>query len=159
MGESYRVTTVGMAPAEDRAKRMRFYYMAMGLRVLCVASLFFARGWWIAVALLGAVFLPYFAVMIANAVAATPDEAVDTPEPLGISGTEPVRGRTTESASGADALIVVDAPDFEHRSASGPGAGSGSGSGHEAGSADGGARTPGCDGSESAAAESDGFER
>ncbi|WP_449277304.1 DUF3099 domain-containing protein [Leucobacter sp. GX24907] len=119
MGESYRVTTVGMAPAEDRAKRMRFYYMAMGLRMLCVASLLFVRGWWIAVALLGAVLLPYFAVMIANAVAATPDEEVDAPEPLSIAGSD---SGTASSTSPADRppVIVVDAPGHEETWRSSP---------------------------------------
>lgn len=64
--QSYNVTSVSNSAAEDRDKRMRIYFIMMTIRVLCVASLFWARGWWILVAALGAVFLPYLAVLIAN---------------------------------------------------------------------------------------------
>ncbi|PVZ94915.1 DUF3099 domain-containing protein [Amnibacterium flavum] len=42
------------------------YSIAMGIRTLCVISLVFLSGWWMAVALVGAIVLPYIAVVIAN---------------------------------------------------------------------------------------------
>lgn len=45
---------------------MRQYSLAMGVRLLCVVLCFFVRGWWLLIPALGAVFLPYFAVVIAN---------------------------------------------------------------------------------------------
>lgn len=89
MAKSYRVTSVGMTPLEDRAKRMRFYFVAMSMRVACIASLFFVRGWWVLLAGIGAVVLPYLAVMIANAASNLPDEKPEAPAPREIQGAKP----------------------------------------------------------------------
>ncbi len=42
------------------------YSLTMGIRLVCVVLCVFARGWWLAVCATGAIFLPYFAVVIAN---------------------------------------------------------------------------------------------
>ena len=42
------------------------YSVAMGIRVLCIISVLFVPGWWRIIPVIGAVFLPYFAVVIAN---------------------------------------------------------------------------------------------
>lgn len=42
------------------------YSVTMGIRVLCLISILFVHGWWIIIPALGAVFLPYFAVVLAN---------------------------------------------------------------------------------------------
>lgn len=42
------------------------YTVAMGIRVVCIALCVFVRGWWLLLPAAGAVFLPYFAVIIAN---------------------------------------------------------------------------------------------
>lgn len=42
------------------------YTIAMSIRTVCVISLVFLSGWWMAVALVGAIVLPYIAVVIAN---------------------------------------------------------------------------------------------
>jgi hypothetical protein len=60
------ISTVPTAPDDDRRKRMVRYSIAMGIRVLCLISILFVHGWWIIIPALGAVFLPYFAVVIAN---------------------------------------------------------------------------------------------
>ncbi|MFT4233354.1 MAG: DUF3099 domain-containing protein [Leucobacter sp.] len=103
MAKSYSVTSAGVNPAEDRAHRMRMYFIAMSLRVVCVASLFWLHGWWVLIAAAGAVLLPWFAVMVGNAVAHGGEESPETPEPLRIEG-----GADPEPAAPADALIVVD---------------------------------------------------
>jgi hypothetical protein len=42
------------------------YTIAMSVRVVCIALCLVVPGWWIAIPAAGAVFLPYFAVVIAN---------------------------------------------------------------------------------------------
>lgn len=42
------------------------YSLTMGIRFVCVVLCVFARGWWLVVCAAGAIFLPYFAVVLAN---------------------------------------------------------------------------------------------
>lgn len=117
MAKSYSVTSAGVNPAEDRAHRMRMYFIAMSLRVACVASLFWARGWWVLLAAAGAVLLPWFAVMVGNAVAHNGGEAPDAPAPLQIEG-----GAAEEPVDAAGPLIVVDVePERRARPTEAPG--------------------------------------
>ena len=126
MQKSFSVTSAGVNPAEDRAHRMRMYFIAMTLRVACVASLFWLRGWWVLLAAAGAVLLPWFAVMVGNAVAHNPGEAPDAPAPQQLEGRAP---DPEPAASPADTLIVVDAEPVRRGAEPGSGAGPGSGSG------------------------------
>ncbi|MGK0716195.1 DUF3099 domain-containing protein [Leucobacter sp. W1153] len=110
MSEQYRVTSAGVNPAEDRAYRMRMYFIVMSLRVVCIASLFWVRGWWILVAAVGSVLLPWFAVLIANAVNHDGDgDRPDAPTPLELSGSVPTVVEA-ETTSAPEVLIVIDAP-------------------------------------------------
>jgi hypothetical protein len=43
------------------------YTIAMTIRVLCIAAAMFVEGWLMWLAFAGAIFLPYFAVVLANA--------------------------------------------------------------------------------------------
>lgn len=63
---SYTVTSVGQAPSVERGQRMRKYVITMSIRMACIAAMPFVQGWWILVCAIGAVFLPYIAVVIAN---------------------------------------------------------------------------------------------
>mgnify|MGYP003441968741 FL=1 len=87
---------------------MRSYYVAMSLRLLCVASLAFVRGWWIIIPALGAILLPYFAVMIGNAIGSRDGSAPAELTPQALTGA-PVESPEASEASGP-LLIVVDAP-------------------------------------------------
>lgn len=42
------------------------YAIAMGIRLVCFGLLFVVDGWWKIVPIIGAVFIPWFAVVIAN---------------------------------------------------------------------------------------------
>jgi hypothetical protein len=42
------------------------YTIAMAVRVVCLALCLVVPGWWLLIPAAGAVFLPYFAVVIAN---------------------------------------------------------------------------------------------
>lgn len=105
--QSYSVTSAGVNPVEDRAHRMRMYFIAMTLRLICVLSLFWVRGWWITIPVIGAIFLPWFAVMVGNAVAYGGEQAPDAPEPLKIESAERV---VADDVSDGDesTLLVVD---------------------------------------------------
>lgn len=117
MTAGFDVTSVGINPAADRAHRMRVYFIAMTLRVVCVVSLFFVRGWWILLVAAGAVLLPYFAVIIANQAANTQGKSPDAPTPLEL-GPAAGAGETAAGESAAEMVIVIDAP-AERRSAEG----------------------------------------
>jgi hypothetical protein len=62
-----RITDAQGSLSEDIESRRRRYLISMTIRVVCFVSAGFAHGWlrWVFVA--GAVFIPYFAVVIANA--------------------------------------------------------------------------------------------
>lgn len=63
------ITSLPASPGEDRRKRMIKYTVAMSIRVVCVFLLFVVHGWWLLVVLIGALVLPYVAVVLANNVA------------------------------------------------------------------------------------------
>lgn len=51
------------------------YSIAMGIRLACIGACFLVTGWWLLVPALGAVLLPYFAVVVANSVTSGPSKA------------------------------------------------------------------------------------
>lgn len=60
------ITSLPLSPDEERKHRMIKYSVAMSIRVVCIIVAVIVPGWWAAVPLIGAIFLPYFAVVIAN---------------------------------------------------------------------------------------------
>jgi Protein of unknown function (DUF3099). len=62
------ITDLPPSPADEQAGRMRRYALTMGIRTLCVIACVVTPGWWLLIPALGAVFLPYVAVVLANAV-------------------------------------------------------------------------------------------
>lgn len=42
------------------------YTVAMTIRVVCLVLMLFVQGWWLAVCAIGAIALPYVAVVLAN---------------------------------------------------------------------------------------------
>lgn len=60
------ITMLPPSPDDDRRGRMIKYMIAMGIRVVCLVLCIIVPGWWVVIPVLGAVFLPYFAVLIAN---------------------------------------------------------------------------------------------
>jgi hypothetical protein len=60
------ITSLPESPDAGRHRRMIQYGIAMGIRVLCVIACFFVQGWWLFVPIIGAVVLPYIAVVLAN---------------------------------------------------------------------------------------------
>lgn len=66
MKQPQSITTLPESPDAGRHRRMIQYGVAMGIRVLCVIACFFVHGWWLFVPIVGAVVLPYIAVVLAN---------------------------------------------------------------------------------------------
>jgi hypothetical protein len=66
--EVHTVTSATSSGSADQQQRIRRYLTMMGLRVVCFGLVFVTTGWLRIVVILAAVVLPYFAVVIANAV-------------------------------------------------------------------------------------------
>jgi hypothetical protein len=65
--EVFNITSAQRALSQEQAGRTRRYLVSMGIRTVCLLAAVVVEGWprWILVA--GAVVLPYFAVVVANA--------------------------------------------------------------------------------------------
>jgi len=64
-----RITTAATSRADDISMRQRRYVISMGIRTACfIAAVVVGPGWFRWVLIAGAVFLPYVAVVMANAV-------------------------------------------------------------------------------------------
>ncbi|GAA4172884.1 DUF3099 domain-containing protein [Gryllotalpicola koreensis] len=79
---AHTITSLPPSPDQERHKRMIEYSIMMGIRVLCVLACIWVRGWWLLIPALGAIFLPYFAVVVANAVQAGDGGQVERPGAL-----------------------------------------------------------------------------
>ena len=66
MNQKQSITSLPESPKDDQRRRIVRYCVAMGVRVACVIACFFAQGWWLLAFVIGAVLLPYIAVVIAN---------------------------------------------------------------------------------------------
>ena len=64
--EVHSITDAAEAHSEDMRKRMIKYALAMGIRMVCLILIFVVDGWFKIIAVAGAVFLPWIAVVIAN---------------------------------------------------------------------------------------------
>ena len=64
--EVHSITDAAAAHSEEMRQRMIKYAVAMGIRMVCLLLIFVVDGWLKILPVLGAVFLPWFAVIIAN---------------------------------------------------------------------------------------------
>jgi len=60
------ITTLPISPEEDRSKRMIAYTVSMTIRLICIGLCFIVPGWLVTLPILGAILLPWFAVVSAN---------------------------------------------------------------------------------------------
>jgi predicted tellurium resistance membrane protein TerC len=65
--EVHRITEAGAALSDDQASRTRRYLVAMAIRTACVVGAVVAPSPWRWILCVGAVILPYIAVVMANA--------------------------------------------------------------------------------------------
>ena len=87
-------TSLPRAPRDGEAERLRRYLLTMGIRIACfiLAVVIQPPGWWTWIFLAGAIFLPYFAVIVANVgmdaretVAVAPARAIEAAPPVAVS--------------------------------------------------------------------------
>ncbi|BDQ00241.1 DUF3099 domain-containing protein [Aquiluna sp. KACHI24] len=76
MAQRQSATSLNISPDEERRSRMIKYTVAMSVRMVCIVAGVFAQGWlmWVLFGL--AIFLPYFAVIVANAQGPAEDKSV-----------------------------------------------------------------------------------
>ena len=86
MKNQQSITSLPESPADDRRRRMIQYSIAMTIRLVCVLLLLVVQGWWLLVVGIGAVLLPYVAVVLANNVGGGTPSVVERP-----GGIVPVR--------------------------------------------------------------------
>jgi hypothetical protein len=104
------ITMLPPSPEAERRSRMIKYTIAMSIRVLCIFAMLFAQGWWLAVCAAGAIFLPYFAVVLANVGSPTRRTTVLRPGGLVLS-TPP---QNDDRADAAPDAAHEGAPDGDH---------------------------------------------
>lgn len=64
--EVHSITDASAAHSEDIRQRMIKYATAMAIRMVCLILVFVVDGWFKIIAVAGAVFLPWIAVVVAN---------------------------------------------------------------------------------------------
>lgn len=62
----YRITTARPSVADDQQVRIRGYVISMSIRIVCFVLAVIASGWLRWTFVVGAVFIPYLAVVFAN---------------------------------------------------------------------------------------------
>lgn len=93
------ITSLPPSPEAERRARMIKYTVAMTIRVACIFAMLFVQGWWLAVFAAGAIFLPYIAVVLANAQGSGRAATLVRPDrqlPAGPSGSAPGPGSTPD---------------------------------------------------------------
>ncbi len=73
------LTELPPSPQEEQSARMRRYALTMGVRMVCIVACLFVQGWWLLIPAIGAIVLPYIAVVLANAVSPGPGRRVERP--------------------------------------------------------------------------------
>jgi hypothetical protein len=73
------ITELPQSPDEERRSRMIRYTVAMGIRLVCIVLALVVPDWWRVIPIIGAIALPYVAVVIANNVRSTPSASVARP--------------------------------------------------------------------------------
>lgn len=79
MPDIQSVTNLHSSPEQERKRRMRGYLIAMSVRVVCIILGVVVKGPLMWVFFAGAIFLPYFAVVFANAVGDSTESKATAP--------------------------------------------------------------------------------
>lgn len=91
------ITTAPPSPADDVGRRERRYLIQMGIRVACLLAAVALDHWTRWVFVVGAVVLPYVAVVLANA---GQDRQPGTPTPVAAQELPPARRAGIEDEAG-----------------------------------------------------------
>jgi len=66
MAKQQSITSLPRSPEDDRRARMIKYSITMGIRLVCIIVCFLVPGYWVIIPAIGAIVLPYIAVVLAN---------------------------------------------------------------------------------------------
>lgn len=89
------ITTLEESADVERHRRFRNYAIAMSVRMVCVILVFLVHGWWLLVPAIGAVLLPYIAVVIANNGSRRAGSPIESPDSAAIVIRDPAVYRPT----------------------------------------------------------------
>ncbi|WP_082462147.1 DUF3099 domain-containing protein [Agromyces sp. Leaf222] len=107
------ITSLPLSPEAERRSRMIKYSIAMAIRLLCIFAMLFVQGWWLVVCAVGAIVLPYIAVVLANVSGPGLGGAVERPGTIvPVSGAGSATGSPTPDPA-APAGSAGDAPRAE----------------------------------------------
>ncbi|MET4158089.1 DUF3099 domain-containing protein [Agromyces sp. PvR057] len=107
------ITSLPPSPEAERRSRMIKYSIAMAIRLLCIFAMLFVQGWWLVVCAVGAIVLPYIAVVLANVSGPGLGGAVERPGTIvPVSGAGSTTGSPTPDPA-AQAGSEGDAPSGE----------------------------------------------
>jgi predicted tellurium resistance membrane protein TerC len=81
------ITSLPRSPQDDRRSRMIQYSVAMTIRTVCLVLCLIVPDWWRLLPAIGAIVLPYIAVVLANASIAGPAAEVLRPGASGVRRT------------------------------------------------------------------------
>ena len=101
------ITNLPPSPEAEQHSRMIKYSVAMGVRLVCIIAMLFARDWWLVVCAVGAITLPYFAVVIANVGSPVRASTVERP---GTVLPSQARADAASDAAGAGADATAAGP-------------------------------------------------
>lgn len=118
----HSITDAAAAHSDDMRERMIKYAVAMGIRLVCLILIFVVDGWFKIIAIAGAVFLPWIAVVIANGsdkAEIHSDALLDYVPAVELEASPPEEG---EQASAPVTVLEGELIDDEatHQDASGP---------------------------------------
>lgn len=103
------LTSLPPSPSAERRSRAIKYSIAMSIRLLCVICLLFAHGWWQLFFAIGAVVLPYFAVVLANVGSAGERGNVERPGAIVLSRPAPTPPPTADAPAATNSGAGTDA--------------------------------------------------
>ncbi|WP_237687332.1 DUF3099 domain-containing protein [Arthrobacter jiangjiafuii] len=114
-----RITDARTAHTDEMRARMIKYSVSMGIRIVCLGLLFVVHGWLLWVVIAGAVVLPYFAVIIANAGSDTrnmtaSDSLIDTLPPPQLEAPRPQEPDDSPETALLHGEVIDDDPAEDH---------------------------------------------
>jgi hypothetical protein len=114
--EVHSITDAASAHSEEMRQRMIKYAVAMGIRMVCLILIFVVDGWFKVLPVIGAVFLPWVAVIIANGsdkAEIHSDALLDYVPMIELEAPEAAGGRSAGAEDAASTLLQGELIDEE----------------------------------------------
>ncbi|MDN3310700.1 DUF3099 domain-containing protein [Microbacterium oryzae] len=110
-------TSLDRAPRDDESHRMRTYLLTMGVRTLCLVLMVVVvpYGWYTFLFAIGAVVLPYIAVVVANAAQSTQVAHAQVPELPALPAAPTHPQPTTPGVIRISESPTTDGPEHDER--------------------------------------------